>query len=256
MKRLFAVGCLTVVALASGNVGKADDLKGAYVGVTIGDSIARADAQTSTTFSSTGYFAMSSVTAIGTSGGQRAMPSGFTASGLIGYTFLQHGNIVVGAEADFGFLRANDVKTVTTTYPCCTGTAFTITQQVSANWLLTARPRVGYQWGHMLVYGTGGLAVTHTDYHEVFTDKFATAHESGALAQNMIGWAVGGGLEYPVAPRWSVKAEYLYTAFGRGTTTSTNLTAAATPGSFPSNVFTHSTDFHAHVVRAGVTWRF
>src|ERR1700730_5213926 len=122
-----------VSAIAAVNVAKADDLKGPYVGVTIGDSIARSDAQTTTVFSSSAYFAATSVTAIGTSGAQRALPSGVSGSGLLGYSFLQHGNIVLAAEADFGVLKANDIKTVTTTYPCCSPTAFTITQQVSAN---------------------------------------------------------------------------------------------------------------------------
>jgi outer membrane immunogenic protein len=258
VKKVFAIGCLTVLALAAGSVAKADDFKGAYVGVTVGDSIARSDAQTTTVFSSTGYFAMSSVTAIGTSGAQRTTPSGFAGGGLVGYNFYHNGNVIMGVEADFTALKANDVKTVTTNYTCgaCTGTAFTITQQVSANWLLTARPRVGYLWGHALIYGTGGIAATHTDMHELFTDTFASAHESGVVARNVIGWTVGGGIEYPVVPHLSVRAECLYAAFGRGSTTSTNLTATSAPGSFPMNVFTNSNDFHTHIVRAGLTWRF
>jgi outer membrane immunogenic protein len=177
VKTLFTVGCLAVLALAAGSVAKANDLnlKGPYIGVAIGDFVARSDAQTTTVFSPTGYFAMTSVTAIGVSGAQRTKPSGFIGSGLVGYNFIQNGNVVVGAEVDFSVLHANDVMTVTANYPCCAGTAFTITQQVSANWLGTARPRVGYLAGSVLIYATGGLAVTHTDMHELFTDTFAAA---------------------------------------------------------------------------------
>ena len=256
MKRLLSMRCLIVLALFAGSIAKADDLKGPYVGVTVGDAIGRSDVRTTTVFSSTGYFAATSVTAIGTSGALRITPTGFTASGLIGYNFLQHGNIILGGEADFSALIASSVKAVTTTYPCCAGTAFTISQQVSANWLLTARPRVGYMWGNVLLYGTGGLAVTHVAYHELFSDTFASAQENAVVRKDMIGWAAGGGAEYKIGSHWSVKAEYLYAAFGRTATTSTNLTAAVAPGSFPSNVFTHSTDLHMSIARAGLNWRF
>lgn len=258
VKTLFAVGCLAVLALAAGSVAKANDLnlKGPYIGVAIGDFVARSDAQTTTVFSSTGYFGMTSVTAIGDSGAQRTKPSGFIGSGLVGYNFLQNGNVVVGAEVDFGVLHANDVKTVTTTYPCCAGTAFTITQQVSANWLGTARPRVGYLVGSVLIYGTGGLAAIHTDMHELFTDTFAAAQQSGVVVQNAIGWTVGGGIEYAAVNHWSVRAEYLHAAFSRGTATSTNLTATSAPGTFPVNVFTNSADFHTGMLRVVFTRRF
>src|SRR5579864_2768567 len=102
MKTLCAVGCLAVLALA-GSVAKANDLnvKGPYVGVAVGGSQgARSDAQTTTVFSPRGYFAMTSVTAIGVSGAQLTTPSGFIGSGLVGYNFLQNGNIVGGAEVD------------------------------------------------------------------------------------------------------------------------------------------------------------
>src|SRR5260370_7818986 len=72
--------------------------------------------------------------------------------------------------------------------------------------------RIGYAGGGWLLYATGGYA-----YGQVETDATAAA---GALTaslstnQNRNGWTVGGGAEVLVAPRWSVKVEYLYVDLG------------------------------------------
>jgi len=71
----------------------------------------------------------------------------------------------------------------------------------------TARTRLGYAPGPWLFYGTGGLAWAHNRFREV-----APAIRFDA-DQFYVGWTVGGGVEYAFAPRWSVKAEYLYANF-------------------------------------------
>ena len=53
-----------------------------------------------------------------------------------------------------------------------------------------------------------------------------------------------------------VKGEYLYTDFGRTTTTSRNLIAYTLPLAFPSNVFTHSLALHGHTLRVGLDYRW
>jgi outer membrane immunogenic protein len=252
----FLLGTAFVLALAMG-VSAQTDWRGFYAGGNAGDTLGRSTADTTTVFSPTGYFASSSVPAIAAAGRQQFRPNGFTGGGQVGFNG-QTGSWVYGVEGDFGAMLLRQTQSTTATYPCCSPTAFTVTQSIKTNWLLTARPRFGYTTGHALLYATGGVAVTKLNYQEVFTDTFATAHENGGVNQTKTGWTAGAGVEYqlPSNKHWSVKGEYLYADFGRVTTTSTNLTAFTPPIAFPTNVFTHSDKLHAHILRGGINYRW
>ncbi len=233
------------------------DWKGFYAGGNLGDALGRATADTSTVFTATGYFAGTSVVAIGAAGRQKLRPNGVTGGGEAGFNG-QSGHIVYGVEADFDVLRLSAAATSTATYPCCTTSSFTVNQSLKTSWMFTARPRIGYTTGHALLYATGGLAMTNVNYQEVFTDTFAAARETGGVNQHKTGWTGGLGVEYqlPTNKHWSVKGEYLYLDFGRTTTTSTNLTAFTPVQSFPSNVFTHSLGLRGHIIRGGINYRW
>src|SRR6185369_13215174 len=187
---------------------------------------------------------------------QQIKENGFTAGGQFGYNH-QWDNFVFGLEVDFG--RASFSGTTTTgpvLYPCCAPTSFTVTQTAESNWLMTARPRMGVTFGHVLAYGTAGLAVSNVKYSALFTDTFATAHETASLDEKRPGWAVGGGMEVAITHHWSFKGEYLYAGFGRATVTSTNLTAFTPAIPFPTNIFTHTVDLKMQIARAGINFRF
>lgn len=258
MKRFLLASCVAVFLLGTGNVARAtDDWKGFYIGGNIGAARGSSDARTTTVFSPTGYFAMSSVPAIANVGKQHLEPFGITGGGQGGYNF-QTGHIVLGAEADFGAMNMSDSKANTGIYPCCAPTNFTITQSVSTGWLLTARPRVGFTAGHLLFYATAGMAMTSANYKALFTDTFATAHENGGVDQTRTGWIGGGGIEFHVGSHShvSLKGECLYAGFGQVSKTSTNLTAFKPLIAFPTNVFTHTDDLHALIARFGFNYRF
>ncbi len=123
-------------------------------------------------------------------------------------------------------------------------------------WLFTARPRVGYACGKALFYATGGLSLTDLNYQATFTDTFATVRENGGVNKTKAGWNDGGGVEYDLGNKWSLKGEYLYSSFGRVTATSTNLKAYSQSQSFPSNTFTHSIYLKENALRFGVNYRF
>jgi len=228
---------------------------GFYIGGYAGVGIGRASANTSTVFSSTGYFATTSVPAVAAAGTQRIKPRGFAGGGTIGYNH-QSGNFVIGAEADFGSLNLKKTVASTATYPCCAPTNFTVTQSVKTRWLFTVRPRVGVTAGKALFYATGGLALTDLNYQALFTDTFATAHENGGFSKTKAGWTGGAGAEFKIGSRWSAKGEYLFTDFRRSSVTSTNLTAFSPSMPFASNTFTHSTDLKVHNVRFGINYHF
>lgn len=258
MKKLWGGACVIVFALFAAVPANAGDFKGFYVGGNIGGaSGSTVNAQTSTIFSPTGYFATTSVPAIATVGNQTLTPSGFTGGVQAGYN-VQHHAFVFGLEVDYGLMNANAKKIGTATYPCCAPTAFFVNQFAGTSWLFTLRPRIGFTGGPVMVYGTGGLAMTSYEYTAVFTDTFATAHESFRTQNTQTGWAAGVGAEFKIAKHWSLKGEYLRASFGGASThTSTNLTTSISPFSFPSNVFTHSVgDLSENLYRTGFNFRF
>ncbi len=244
--------------------------KGFYVGAYGGGGFNRSNVATSTVFASPGYFQTTSVSAINAAGIQQIKPNGFAGGGTFGYNH-QNGALVVGAELDFGAMNANKSVSSGATYPCCSPTGFTINQTTKTRWLLTARPRVGVAVGNAMIYGTGGLAVTDVNYAATFTDTYGNATESAAFKKNKAGWTLGGGAEFRVASKWSVKGEYLYADLGSVSVTSNNLNAASiatiasianTPNipapsvAYTQNVFTHSGDVKMHNVRFGVNFHF
>src|SRR5258708_2205041 len=203
--------CVLALALTAGAAAQSHDWKGFYVGGNLGAGFGKAPVQTLPTFSPTGYFAMSSTPAIYASSRQNVMPKGFTGGGQFGYNF-QGGPWVIGFEADMGYTHLSGNRSATATYPCCSPTTYTIAQSVKTNWLFTARPRIGVAHNGVLVYGTGGLAVTSLNYKANFTDTFATAKETGGTDQPQKGHAFCGGVEFKTHPHCSRPREYLYVA--------------------------------------------
>ena len=119
--------------------------------------------------------------------------SGGFAGGTAGYNW-QMGNLVLGIEADGAWA---DIGTTL-------GTPATGSLDYTIRATGTVRGRIGYAFDSVLLYGTGGYA---------WSDNRLTA-TAGALSvsdsQFHSGWAVGAGVEVMFAPKWSVKAEYLY----------------------------------------------
>src|SRR5438552_13996609 len=171
------LGSGIILTLAIGAAGQTD-WKGFYAGGNVGVADARATADTSTSFTPTGYFASCSVAAINFGGRQKMKRAALTGGGQAGYNG-QSGHIVYGVEADFGTMRLSDGEAFASNYPCCAPASFFISQRLKTNWLFTARPRLGYTIGHTLLYATGGVAVTKINYQAQFNDTFASAQESG-----------------------------------------------------------------------------
>jgi len=102
--------------------------------------------------------------------------------------------------------------------------------------------RVGYTWGPGLVYVKGGYAYSDNS-ERVTLGGVPTAFLLDGNHSN--GYTVGTGLEYMVAPNWSVKGEYMYYNFG--STRFVTPAALAPFGSF------HTDD---HTLKLGVNYRF
>jgi outer membrane immunogenic protein len=175
----------------------------------------------------------------------------------------QSGSFVLGIEADFEafHLSGNSARSGTTQCfvgPGCPVTA-TISSQSNTNWLFTARPRIGFAADNWLLYATGGVALTDLHSSFAYTDNWADvlpATASGGASAIKIGYAVGAGAEIGLSRNWTVKVEYLHVGFGSVSGTSNNLFVPGGYGTFPTQIFTHSTDLKADIGRVGFNYRF
>lgn len=127
-------------------------------------------------------------------------PNGDMEGGLFGITWgtnWQRGNWVYGTESDFSFTSIDgDAPS-----GCAPGNCFTDIRNLS-----TSRARLGYAMDNRLIYVTGGLA---------YGTVRAGIHDSGIDDdKTRFGWALGAGLEWAFAPRWSLKVEYLHVDLG------------------------------------------
>ena len=162
--------------------------------------------------------------------------------GLIGGTWgsnWQFGRVVLGLESDMSYARIKG-STVGTDVP--SGPCIPPHCEADLRWLGTTRGRVGYAYDRVLPYVTAGLADGNVRASEG-TGAFPTG---GSGSKTVWGWAAGAGVEAVVAPRWTVKLEYLYADLGRhGIFTET----------FGGIPFTQSVDMRVHTVRIGLNYK-
>lgn len=251
------VGAAIAAAALTATPALADEGSGgdAYIGVSLGYGWNKAEASTSTVFSSTGYFASTSVPEINTAGAQTIKPNAFDAGIDIGYDF-HAGDLRFGVAADISTLSKSKAATTTVTYPCCSPTTFTVTQTVKPTWMATARARIGYDMGGSMIYATGGWAGQQVKYTALFTDTFATANETASVSKFRSGWVVGAGADVAVGGGWSIQPEYLHADFGTLSMPGGTLTAFTPAISFPDNPFSHSVKLKSDIVRVGLHYHF
>jgi len=153
-------------------------------------------------------------TGVGLTGGQFG--------GTAGYN-LQTGNAVFGAEGDLDWSHLSG----TSGSALCTGCT------TSDHWLSTVRGRLGYSFGRLMPYVTGGLALG---------DISATAPGVAGGSSTSAGWTLGGGIEVALPGNWSAKAEYLHVDLGKFNCTGCGL--AADNVSQNDNIFRAGVNYH------------
>ncbi len=151
---------------------------------------------------------------------------------------------MAGAEADFQLadLRGSDAFDATVAGPH-------YSSQTKTNWLVTVRGRLGYAFAGFLPYVTGGLAAARATSSLAIQGGTQSAPQGppfeAAIVETSVGYAVGGGIEFMLAPSWSVKAEYLHVDLGSADTLF-DYGAAGSAGARAHSQF--------DVVRAGVNF--
>lgn len=222
---------------------------GPYVGVNTGGAIGDAALRAAVDPRTAGYFLTPDVAQLGDYGLVKASPLGFVGGAQAGYN-VQVSSTVFGFEVDFDSLGLNDSRGVSAAYKSDPATSFHIQQTVRTDWLLTARPRVGYAFRDFLIYATAGLAMTRLKYMEQFTDTFNPAYSSDSFSRVMVGWTVGTGVEYMLREHWTVKGEYLYADLG----SMPGRSSQAIPAE--GDQFIHTANLNVHLLRVGLNYKF
>ena len=132
-----------------------------------------------------------------------------------GYNYMLPSRLLLGIELDESFpnsdvVRPNSIRGRQTVFDP-NGGALTFGEEVIHSG--SARGRIGYAAGHWLIYATGGFAWS---YDRLTRDIAAAGATDRALLWRL-GWTAGGGIEVPLSPNWTAKAEYRYTRFGDST---------------------------------------
>jgi outer membrane immunogenic protein len=157
-----------------------------------------------------------------------------TSGGLFGVTVGYNytaGSFVIGGEADLDATWVDGNATFTGGPIATFGSPGTATSQL--RWLDTFRARVGYNYGQLLPYITGGAA--YGNVRAIVTSPSGGAFAAGD--DTRFGWTIGFGLEYMFAPSWSAKLEYNYVDLDTQTLLNVD-----------------NVSYRAHILKAGINW--
>lgn len=165
--------------------------------------------------------------------------SGFIGGYTDGYNWQVSPNWVIGYEGETGYIGLKGSAAFAGS-PTTLGTART--DGLYSVW----SARLGYAFDRSLLYVKGGAALAQFDIG--VTDGAAGTHTDTIHRRYALGYAVGGGWEYALDNKWSVKAEYLYLGFDKDITTTGNRNGA--------QVWTTTSLPGVHTVKAGVNYKF
>lgn len=188
-----------------------------------------------------------------------------------GYNY-RSGNIVFGFEADASAMAARG-RFQSATFSGIDGSldpgTYSAGGSLRSDWLVTLRPRVGVVVAERaLFYVTGGLAIGDNRFsHHInflhlgcdggdcnvalpFTTTAGGAN-AASKSKTVASWTLGGGVEYAVSSKLSLRAEYLYVDLGKSSAASTFID----PASNAWNI-THHERKNLNIVRIGLNYFF
>jgi high affinity Mn2+ porin len=156
-------------------------------------------------------------------------PTGLIGGYQVGYNRQFSNNVVLGFETDATFSSPRDTARL---MPAPFHTTF--------DYFATARGRIGYAFGALMPYVTGGVAWGRTklNLNDADGDLIATT------TRDHFGWTAGAGVEFAVGGNWTAKVEYTYLDLMRQTYDLGNV-------GLP-NV---SVDPNIHTVKVGLNYR-
>jgi outer membrane immunogenic protein len=167
----------------------------------------------------------------------------FIGGGQLGYNY-QFGNFVLGIEGDF-----DGVANTNTAANGVVGPGIgTILLTSNNRWITTLAARVGVANDTWLFYGKAGGGWVGSDKFTI-TNTATGASITGSNTNTNSGWLVGAGIEWALAPNWSVKIEYDYLGLNSQTF------AAPAGGFLAGDAFTTSNP-NVQTVKVGANYLF
>ena len=172
--------------------------------------------------------------------------SGVVYGGHLGFNYQFSDSIVAGVEGD---LEGSTLYN----YAFASGSGFgPYSVETYSNLRASARARLGYAVGHLLLYATaGGAWANFSTTHNFVLNPNPNSNyplppilPSDTSNYTPLGWTIGAGVEYAFMGNLSARLEYRYTDYGSSTIYS------ATPG------LTYGERATEQSVRAGISYRF
>ncbi len=164
-----------------------------------------------------------------------ANSTGFIGGAQAGYN-IQRGHFVFGVEGDIGYLNISASGSKNFTPDSCVGTYTSYPYTVpydnahgnrslcdvngkystSSDLYGDLTGRLGYAEGRTLFYAKGGVALLNANLKSAYDGRHVDGWHTFNFekGETLVGWTVGAGVEYMLAPAWSLKAEYQHFDFG------------------------------------------
>jgi opacity protein-like surface antigen len=176
--------------------------------------------------------------------GDNVRSPGFIGGGQIGFNH-QVGLVVFGVEADVSGVSSDGTNTCF----AVSGDTASSNCRVRPDLYTTVTGRIGYAVDRSLLYVKGGAAWTRGT-----VDMFVNNNPFGVFTSTSSfvtpGWTVGAGVEYALAPAWSMKLEYDYLSF-RDQDVSTPYVPGNPFGTAPTTTISQ----HVHQLKLGLNYR-
>ncbi len=192
-----------------------------------------------------------------------------------GYNTMVNARWLAGFEADASFGRGSATHTLFQSDPINL-TSGAASFSATVDWSATFRGRVGYTYGPMLFFATGGLAVTQVSISangafaggdsfacgDFFTCIYSTGSTSAFSAKKtLVGGVVGAGVERALGRNLMLRVEYLFAYYGNvnfgnaviNSTYSDNYICVCTINSTASGPV--SASISTQTVRVGLSYR-
>ncbi len=134
--------------------------------------------------------------------------NGIFGGGQVGYNWQFDPKFLLGIEGDI------DGADLTGSHDSCASTGCSHSEG-KEDWFATLRGRVGFVQNNWLFFATGGVAWLHGSTTRTIVSvtnpaNIALVGQSSTASGTDAGWTVGGGIDWGIAPNWSVNLEYRY----------------------------------------------